>query len=174
MNIVKTPIKDLFVIELEPKVDERGYFVRNFCQDELKKAGIAFDIVQANQSLTKKEGVIRGMHFQTEPKEDGKIVQCLAGKVYDVVVDLRKHSPTYKKWFGIELCGDNNKMLLIPKGFAHGLQTLTADCLMQYFMSEFYAPAYYKGARFDDPAFGITWPRTATYISEQDLSWPLL
>ena len=174
MKFIETPIKDLFVIELEPKVDERGHFVRIFAQDELKKTGLAFDIVQANQSFTKKKGVIRGMHCQLDPKRDGKILQCLSGRIYDVSIDLRPESPTYKKWFGIELTAGDNKMVFSGKGFAHGLQTLTSNCLVQYFMSEFYTPDYYSGVRFDDPTFNIKWPLTPTYISEQDLNWPLL
>lgn len=174
MKIIKTKIKDLFVIELEPKIDERGYFVRTFCADELKKSGIKFNIVQANQSLTKRKGTIRGMHYQLKPKSDGKIVQCLMGRIYDVAIDLRPKSPTYKKWFGIELSGDGNKILLIPKGFAHGFQTLTNDCFMQYLMSEFYSLSYYRGVRWNDPAFKIKWPIANPHVSEQDSKWPLI
>ena len=134
-----TKIKDLYIIELEPKVDERGYLVRIFCKDELAKAGLEFNIVQANHSLTKKKGIIRGMHFQKFPKAEDKIIQCLRGAVYDVAIDLRKDSLTYGQWLATELSENNKKMLLVPKGFAHGFQTLTDDCEMQYFMSEFYS-----------------------------------
>jgi len=174
MKFIETPIKDLYVIELEPRIDERGFFVRAFAQDELKKVGLEFDIVQANQSFTKKKGTIRGMHCQLSPKMDGKILQCLEGKVYDVSIDLRKDSPTYKKWFGIELANGDNKMIFSPKGFAHGLQTLTDNCRIQYFMSEFYTPEYYSGVRYDDPAFNIKWPIPIGFVSDQDKSWPLM
>src|SRR3989338_3969809 len=167
-----TKIKDLYIIELEQKVDERGYLVRIFCKDELAKAGLEFNIVQANHSLTKKKGIIRGMHFQKFPKAEDKIIQCLRGAVYDVAIDLRKDSLTYGQWLATELSENNKKMLLVPKGFAHGFQTLTDDCEMQYFMSEFYSPEHSFGVRWNDPFFNIKWPIENPILSEKDKNWP--
>lgn len=174
MKILKTPIDGLYLIEPEPRIDDRGYFARIFCTEELDKAGIQFPIVQANHSFTKQKGTIRGMHFQSEPKSEGKIVLCLRGSIYDVAIDLRSTSPTYLQWFSVELSETNKKMLYIPKGFAHGLQTLTSDCLVQYFMSEFYSSDHAKGVRWNDPKFNIKWPIYSPFLSEQDKSWPLL
>lgn len=174
MLIKKTKIGDLYVIELEPKSDERGTFIRTFCKEELSKEGLAFDIVQASQSLTKKKGTIRGMHFQKSPKVEDKIAQCLSGAIYDVVVDLRENSPTYGQWVAEELTEDNGKMFLIPKGLAHGFQTLADNCKVQYFMSEFYSPEHAAGVRWDDPFLNIKWPIKNPILSEKDKNWPLL
>lgn len=169
----KTKIKDLYIIEPELKTDGRGYFARIFGKDELAREGLDFDIVQANRSLTFKRGTIRGMHFQKEPKAEDKIVQCLRGRVYDVAIDLRTDSSTYGQWVAEELSEDNHKMFYIPKGFAHGFQTLTDNCEMQYFMSEFYSSEHASGVRWDDRAFNITWPLAVTDLSEKDKNWPL-
>jgi dTDP-4-dehydrorhamnose 3,5-epimerase len=174
MIFKKTKIEGLYLIEPEPKTDERGSFARIFCKDKLAKEGINFDIVQINQSLTKKRGTIRGMHFQKEPKSEGKIVQCLKGKIYDVVIDLRKKSSTYGQWIGEELTEDNKKMIFIPKGFAHGFQTLSDNCEVQYFMSEFYSAEHASGVRWNDPFFNIKWPEKTQIISEKDKNWPLI
>ncbi len=168
-----TKLDGVSVIEQEPRADERGYFARIFCKDELAKVGIEFDIVQASHSFTREKGTIRGMHFQKEPKAEDKIVQCLSGKIYDVVVDLRKDSPTFGKWIAEELSAENKKMLFIPKGCAHGFQTLTDNCLVQYFMNEFYSPEHASGVRFDDPAFNIPWPIKDPILFDKDKSWPL-
>ena len=169
----KTKIKGLYITELELKKDERGSFARIFGQDELAREGLNFKIVQANRSLTLTKGTIRGMHFQKEPNAEDKIVQCLRGRVYDVVIDLRKNSPTYGQWLAEELSEDNSKMFYIPKGFAHGFQTLTDNCEMQYFMSEFYSSEHASGIRWDDPIFNITWPVAVTDLSDKDKKWPL-
>lgn len=169
----ETKIKGLYVIEPEVKTDERGYFARTFCQEELQKNGLSFNIVQMNRSLTKKKGTIRGMHFQKEPKAEGKIVSCLRGAVYDVAVDLRPGSPTYGQWVAVELTADNRLMFYIPKSFAHGFQALTDDCELQYLMSEFYSPEQASGVRWDDPFFKIEWPLPVSFISEKDRNWPL-
>ncbi len=168
-----TKIKNLYIIEPEPKIDERGYLVRIFCEEEFRKNGLEFKIVQASQTSTKKKGVIRGMHFQKEPKAEDKIVQCLKGVVYDVAVDLRKDSLTYGKWIAVELSQENKKMFFVPKGFAHGFQTLTDNCEMQYFMSEFYSPEQVRGVRWDDSFFNIKWPIENPILSEKDKNWPL-
>ena len=174
MIFKKTKIEGLYIIELEAREDERGWFVRNFCKEELQKANLEFEIVQANLSLTKSKGSIRGMHFQKEPMSEGKIVQCLKGSVYDVAIDLRPNSSTYGKWEAVELSEENKRMFLIPKNFAHGFQTLTDNCELQYFMSESYSPEHASGVRYNDPLFNIEWPLIVTTLSEKDRVWPLI
>ena len=174
MRYTEAKIKGVYVIELDFKIDERGYFARIFCKEELIKIGIDFNIVQINRSLTRQKGTIRGMHFQKEPKAEDKIIQCLKGAVYDVVVDLRKDSLTYGKWIAVELSEENKKMFFVPKGFAHGFQTLTDNCEMQYFMSEFYSPEQVRGVRWDDPFFNIKWPIENPILSERDKNWSLI
>lgn len=161
------------MIEPEIKTDERGHFTRFFCKEELAKAGVNFDIAQINRSFTNKKGTIRGMHFQKIPRAEDKIVQCIKGAIYDVAIDLRADSSTYGEWVAEELNQENKKMFLIPKGFAHGLQTLTDNCEVQYFMSEFYSPEYASGVRFNDPLFKIKWPLENPVLSEKDRNWPL-
>lgn len=172
MRISPTELNGVYIIEQESRDDERGYFSRIFAKEELERTGISFEIVQASHSFTKEKGTIRGMHFQKKPKEEDKIVQCIRGKIYDVVVDLRKDSPTFGKWISEELSEDNKKMFFIPKGCAHGFQTLTDNCLVQYFMNEFYSPEHASGVRFDDPAFNILWPIKDSILSEKDKNWP--
>lgn len=174
MILKKTKFDGLFVIEPEAKTDERGYFARTFCQEEFAGSEIDFNIVQINHSFTNKKGTIRGMHFQKEPNAEDKMVQCIRGAIYDVAMDLRADSPTYGKWLAEELNEENRKMFFIPKGFAHGFQTLTNNCEVQYLMSEFYSPESSSGVRFDDPLFDIKWPLPPTLISEKDKNWPLI
>lgn len=174
MKFKKTKIEGLCIIEPELKIDERGYFARIFCKEEFAKIGIDFNIVQINRSLTKKKGTIRGMHFQKEPKAEDKIVVCVKGAIYDVAVDLRKNSKTFGQWVAEELTEENKKMFLIPKGFAHGFQTLTDNTEILYFMSEFYAPEYASGVRWNDPFFNIKWPIRNPILSEKDKNWPLI
>jgi len=172
MNFTETKLKGLYIINPEPRIDERGYLMRTFCEQELSNNGFDFKIVQINQTLTKKKGAIRGMHFQCVPKAEDKIVQCLRGAVYDVAVDLRPDSQTYGQWHAEELSVTNQKLFLIPKGFAHGFQTLTDNCELQYLMSEFFSPEHASGVLYDDPLFKINWPIEVTVISEKDKSWP--
>jgi len=174
MKFEEAKLKGLCVIEPEIRVDERGYFARIFCKQELSKIGIDFNIVQINRSLNKKQGIIRGMHFQKPPKAEDKIIQCVKGKIYDVAIDLRQDSPTYGEWFAEELSEENKKMFLIPKGFAHGFQTLTDSCEILYFMSEFYSPQYESGVRWNDPFFNIKWPIKDPILSEKDKNWLLI
>ncbi len=174
MIIRPTEIKDLHIIIREPRSDERGSFARTFAKEELAQKGIDFDIVHINQCFTHKKGTIRGLHFQIAPKEEAKIFQCLKGRVFDVAVDMREDSPTYRQWFGIELTEDNNTLVYIPKGFAHGYQTLTDNCLVEYFVSEYYAPQFERGIRWDDPALAIEWPIKNPILSPKDTKWPLL
>lgn len=174
MKFKETKLKGLYIIEPEIHFDDRGYFARIFCKQELSKTGIDFNIVQANRSLNKKQGTIRGMHFQKPPKVEDKIIQCIKGKIYDVAIDLRQDSPTYGEWVAEKLSEENKKMFLIPKGFAHGFQTLTDNCEILYFMSEFYSPQYESGVRWDDPFFNIKWPIKNRVVSEKDKNWPLI
>lgn len=173
MIFKKTKLEGVYTIKPELKADERGYFTRVFCEDEFRKAGLDFDILQVNQSLTKKRGTIRGMHFQRAPKAENKIIQCLKGEVYDVVVDVCPSSPTFGKWVSEILNEKNGKMLFIPQAFAHGFQTLSDNCAMQYLMSEFYSPEHSTGIRWDDPFFNIKWPIAHTIVSKKDMGWPL-
>ncbi len=175
MIIKPTIISDVFVFEYEPHQDERGYFTRIFCQNDFKKAGIDFIIKQVSQSFNAKKGTVRGMHFQKEPFREQKIVQCLRGAIYDVVVDVRENSPTYRKWIAQRLTEENKKLIYIPAGCAHGFQTLSDGSEVQYIMSEFYSPENYTGLRWDDPLLNIQWPEVEMRImSEQDKNWPLI
>jgi len=170
----KTKLKDVYIIEPMIMKDERGYFERFFCKDELKKRGIDFDVKQANRSLSNEKGILRGLHFQKDPKAEDKIVQCIRGKIFDVAVDVREGSPTYGEWISEELTEDNKKMLLVPKGCAHGFQTLTRNSEVMYFMSEFYSPEHATGLRWNDPLFNIPWPLSNPILSPKDQNWPLL
>lgn len=172
MKFTKTKIDGLYVIELEPRNDERGYFARNFCKKELLDNKIDYEIAQINRALTKNKGTIRGMHFQKPPKEESKIFQCIKGAIFYVAIDLRKDSPTYMEWFGEELNSENKKMILVPKSFASGYQTLEDETEVQYTSSEFYAPECESGIRFDDPSINISWPMEATFVSDKDKNWP--
>jgi dTDP-4-dehydrorhamnose 3,5-epimerase len=174
MKFKETKLKGLYIIELEPKIDERGYFMRTFCENELRKNSLQFTIIQVNQTLTKKRGAIRGMHFQKPPKAENKIVQCLKGAIFDVAIDLRENSATYGQWVAEELTEDNKKIFLIPRGFAHGFQTLTDNCEVQYLMSEFYSPEQASGVRWNDPSFNIKWPIKNPVLSEKDKTWLLM
>lgn len=174
MQINKTPLAGIFTIQLKQKQDERGYFARTFCKKELKENGLSFNIVQINQSLTKQKGTLRGMHYQTKPKEEKKIVQCIQGKIYDVVININPKSKEYGKYFATELSEENKQLLYIPEGFAHGFQTLTNNCLVQYSMSEYYAPEYASGVAWNDPFFKISWPITNPTMSEKDNLWPFI
>jgi len=174
MKFRETKIKGLYIIEPDLKVDERGCFSRSFCEEEFKKTGLDFKIVQVNQSVTKKKGTIRGMHFQRLPKAEDKIVQCIRGAIYDVAIDLRQDSSTYGQWVAEELTEDNKRIFLIPKGFAHGFQALTDNCKVLYFMSEFYSSSYSSGVCWNDPFFNIKWPIEHPILSEKDKNWPLI
>lgn len=172
MKFKKTKIEGVFIITPEPRIDDRGYFSRIFAKEELRKHGIIFNIVHGNRSLTKDKGVVRGLHYQRYPKQEDKIVHCVQGKIFDVAVDLRKKSKTYGQWMGEILSSDNKKMLLVPKGFAHGFQSLQKNCLVEYFVTQYYAPAFESGFRWSDPYFSIDWPIKPAIVSEKDNSWP--
>lgn len=168
MKFLETSLPGALLIELELLHDERGFFARTFCSDELHKQGVSFQIVQCNISYNRLSGTLRGMHFQKEPKAEDKLVSCIRGAIYDVIVDLRDDSPTLGKWFGVELSVDNRRLLYVPRGLAHGFQTLTDDAEVYYQMSEFYSSAHASGVRYDDPALNINWPIPVTVISEKD------
>jgi len=158
MKVLKTKIKDVYVIEPNVRGDSRGFFLRVFAKEILKENGINFDIVHINRSMTVEKGTIRGLHYQSSPRREDKIVQCLAGAIFDVALDLRRNSPTFGKWVGEVLSAENKKMLLIPKGCAHAFQTLEANTTVEYFVTEYYAPEREKGIRWNDPFFKIKWP----------------
>lgn len=174
MQLNKTPINDLLVAVPEPFADERGWFARIFDNELFEKAGIPVEWRQVNHSFTKSKGTIRGMHFQYAPYEEIKMVKCIRGKVWDVAIDLRRDSPTYLKHFAAILSPGNNHMMVIPKGFAHGFQTLEDDSALIYFHSERYTPGNEGGLRYDDPALAIEWPLPVTVISDRDKNHPLL
>ena len=160
-----------FSIELSPYADERGAFTRLVCMNELLSIGHSQNFMQVNHSLTRSSGTIRGMHFQYPPHAEVKLVTCLSGKAFDVIVDLRKDSPTFLRWLGLELSEDNKHMIYIPAGFAHGFQALADNCELLYFHTQFYAPEAEGGIRYDDEVVDIAWPSRVTYVSPRDLSF---
>jgi dTDP-4-dehydrorhamnose 3,5-epimerase len=172
MIFTETNLKSSFLIEPEPCADERGFFARTWCQREFEAHGLQIRWVQCNVSFNKTKGTLRGMHYQVAPYAEAKLVRCTRGAIYDVIIDLRYDSPTFKQWLAVKLTADNRQMLFIPEGFAHGFQTLEDDTEVFYQMSEFYAPDYAKGVRWDDPAFDISWPADERIISERDRSYP--
>ncbi|MEW6103856.1 MAG: dTDP-4-dehydrorhamnose 3,5-epimerase [bacterium] len=173
MKFIEIPLSGAYIIEIEPAFDERGFFARTFCKNEFKNKGLNPNIAQQSISYNKRKGTIRGMHYQNAPYQEVKIVSCIKGEIFDVIVDLRKDSPTYCQWFSILLSDENYKMLYIPKWFAHGFQTLKDDTIVLYQMSEFYYSEYQRGVRWDDPAFKIKWPFPPSVISERDKGYPL-
>jgi len=174
MLFQEVKLKGAYILEPERLDDERGFFARTFCQQEFKAIGIGFNIVQSNISYNREKGTLRGMHYQTAPHEEAKIVTCVRGSIYDVIIDLRLDSPTYCKWFAIELSDKSYISLYIPKGFAHGFQTLENNVIISYQMSEFYWPESARGVRWDDPAFKIKWPVPSPIISAQDNSYKMV
>jgi dTDP-4-dehydrorhamnose 3,5-epimerase len=174
MEFKKTNVDGVYIIKLEPNFDERGYFMRTFDEDLIRRGIDRFAIKQASEAHTKRAGTIRGLHFQKAPKEEAKIVRCVKGKIFDVAVDLRPNSYDYKKWVGVELSEDNHTALYIPKGCAHGLQTLADDVIVEYLIDEEYAPDLSAGIRYDDPEIGVAWPMRSPVLSEKDQSLPVL
>lgn len=172
MKFEKTLLEGAYVIELEKIVDDRGFFARAWCKDEFAKHSLTNRTVQANISLTKAKGTLRGLHFQIAPYEEAKVVRCTRGAIYDVIIDLRPQSPTFKNWFGVELTADNYRMLYVPERFAHGFQTLQDETEVYYEISEYYVPDAARGIRYDDDDFSISWPLPVVNLSEQDANWP--
>jgi len=172
MKFTETPLKGAFVVEHDPRADDRGYFARAYCKDELAAVGADYDFVQANMSGNVNAGTLRGLHYQDETAPEAKFFRCIKGAVYDVIVDMRKGSDTYLQWFGIELTAENRKALLVPPLFAHSYLSLTDGAEVFYQASHAYAPGAERGVRYDDPSVGIKWPHPITDISEKDLKWP--
>ena len=163
-----------YLIELEPIGDSRGIFARAFCAREFAAHGLETTFVQANMSMTSHAGTLRGLHYQLPPHAEAKLLRSIKGAVHHVVVDMRKESPTFRRWLGAELSEDNARMLYVPKGCAHGFQALTDGATTFYMVSAFYAPEAEAGVRNDDPALSIAWPRAVTQLSDKDARWPLL
>ena len=171
--MIFTPLDlaDAYIIDVDPHMDQRGFFTRSFCQNEFADHGLNPNIVQINTGFSHKKGTLRGMHYQMPPYAEAKLVRCIRGAIFDVMVDLRPNSGTHKKWFGAELTHQNRRMLYVPEGFAHGYITLEDDTEMIYQTSQFFSKEHATGVRFDDPAFHIDWPMEPTVLSEQDKSW---
>ena len=172
MIFTETPLKGAYRIDLDKKGDDRGFFARLFCVNEFEKNGLNNKIVQINNSLSRDKGTLRGIHYQLKPKAENKIVRCIKGSLYDVIVDIREDSETFGKWFGIELSEENRTMLYVPEGFGHGFLTLQENTEAFYLVTEFYAPDYERGIRWNDPYFNIKWPIEPLIISEKDKNHP--
>lgn len=171
MRICDTELEGAKLIEVEPVTDQRGFFARTFCEREFAAHGLQTSFVQHSVSFSPAKGTIRGLHFQRAPAAEVKIVSCTRGAILDVIVDLRAGSTTHGRWQSFELTANNRRRLYIPAGFAHGFQTLTDDAEVAYLISAFYSPEAASGARYDDPAFAISWPLPVTAISAKDKSW---
>jgi dTDP-4-dehydrorhamnose 3,5-epimerase len=172
MIFTETQLKGSFIIDLERLEDTRGFFARSYCEKEFANNYIETKWVQANLSFNHKKGTLRGMHYQVSPYEEDKLIRCSRGAIYDVITDLRQDSDTYKKWIAVTLSAENRRMIYVPKGFAHGFITLQDNSEVFYLMSEFYAPGYGRGFRYNDLAFRIQWIEKVTVISDQDRSYP--
>jgi dTDP-4-dehydrorhamnose 3,5-epimerase len=172
MIFTETRLAGAYLISLEPIEDERGYFARTFAAEEFEANGLSSSVVHCNTSFNLAAGTLRGLHYQAAPYGECKLVRCTRGAIYDVIADLREHSPTYREWLGVELTQDNGLMLYVPEGMAHGFQTLEPRCEVFYQMSREFVPSGAQGIRFDDPGFGIVWPLAITTISERDQSYP--
>ena len=169
MKFLPTPLSGAFLIDLEPFSDERGFFARSWCCRDFERMGLTHRLVQCNISFNGQRGTLRGMHFQAKPYEEAKLVRCTMGAMFDVIIDIRPESATFKKWFGIELSAQNRRMIYIPEGFAHGFQTLEDNTEVFYQMSEFFQPECARGIRWNDPQIGIAWPiKEGITISPKD------
>lgn len=172
MKFHETPLLGAYLIELEKRGDDRGFFARFFCKQEFAAAGLETDFVQVNNSLSARKGTLRGLHYQLPPAGEVKLVRAVKGALFDVIVDLRGGSPTFGKWFGAELNSDNRTMMYVPRGFAHAFITLTDDVEALYMVSAYYSPENERGLRYDDPALDIQWPLLPVEISDKDTKWP--
>lgn len=173
MVFSQTAIPGAYLIDIEPRGDERGFFARTWCAREFGARGLAANLAQCSVSVNALAGTLRGMHYQAAPHEETKVVQCIRGAIYDVAVDLRPDSPAFRRWIAAELTAANRRMMYVPKGVAHGFQTLEADTEVLYLISEFYAPESGRGVRWDDPAFGIRWPAVdIRHMSDRDRCYP--
>lgn len=172
MKFTELDIAGVYLITLEPYRDERGFFARAWCRHEFEEHGLAPHVAQVNVSYNKHAGTLRGMHYQMPPYGETKLVRCTRGAIYDVVIDMRPDSPSFRSWVGAELTADNRQMLYVPENFAHGFITLTDNTEITYQVSQFYTPEAERGVRYDDPAFGIEWPVPIRVVSEKDKNWP--
>ncbi len=172
MKFIQTPLKDACIVEIEPHSDQRGMFARAFCRREFEELGMKPDVVQCNISSSIRKGILRGLHYQSAPFAETKMVRCIKGGIYDVIVDIRPGSPTYLNWFGVELTSNNRRMLYVPEGFAHGYQTLEDDSEIFYMVSQFYSPEFERGIRWNDRLLGVEWPCSDPIISPKDAGYP--
>lgn len=172
MVFQKTKLAGVFEICVEPKRDERGFFARSWCQREFEAHGLNTQLVQCNISFNARKGTLRGMHYQAAPYPETKLIRCISGAIYDVVIDLRPDSPTFTHWIGVELTHTARNMIYVPEGCAHGFLTLEDEAEVTYQMSEFYHPELSRGVRWDDPAFQVVWPAKVDVISERDRTYP--
>jgi dTDP-4-dehydrorhamnose 3,5-epimerase len=168
MIFTETPLAGAYLIDLDKKGDDRGFFARAFCEQEFSQHGLASHFCQVNNSLSAHKGTLRGMHYQLAPKAETKLVRCIRGSLYDLILDLRQGSSTIGESFGAELSAENRRMMYVPKGFAHGFITLSDNTEAFYFVDEFYAPEHERGIRFNDPRFNLKWPIEPTVISDKD------
>jgi len=168
MKFNELPLKGAYLIDLEKRGDDRGFFARYWCRNEFEKLGLDTNIVQINNSMSRYNGTLRGLHFQHPPKAESKIVRCISGAIWDVIVDIRKDSETYGKWFGTELNTENRTMIYIPKGFAHGFVSVSDNSEIIYLVTEFYCPEYEDCLLWNDPTVGIKWPIEPVIISDKD------
>lgn len=172
MIFTEAPLSGAYTIELEKRGDERGFFARLFCEREFGENGLETRFVQINNSLTAKRGTLRGLHYQLPPAAEVKVVRCIKGALWDVILDLRAGSTTFGKWFACELSAENRRMMYVPRGFAHGFVTLSDETEAVYLVSAHYSPENERGVRFDDPLHGIAWPTEVSEVSQKDRAWP--
>ena len=174
MNFCETKLKGAYVIDLNPLIDDRGVFTRTFCKTDFREIGHKKEFVQFNHSVTHTKGTIRGMHYQSPPESEVKLIMCMKGKVHDVLIDLRQNSPTFLNWIGIDLSVGRSNMIYVPEGIAHGFQTLEDNCELLYYHTSAYSPKTEGGVRYDDDRVNIKWPIEVTNISEKDKTYPML
>jgi dTDP-4-dehydrorhamnose 3,5-epimerase len=172
VRFTETKLRGAYIIDIEKREDNRGFFARGWCQREAESLGLISSFVQTSVSFSNKKGTLRGMHYQLTPYEEIKLVRCTRGALYDVIIDLRPDSSTYRQWVSVELTAENYRMLYVPGNFSHGFLTLEDNTEASYQISQFYSPGAGRGVRYDDPAFGIEWPIDLQVISDQDRSWP--
>lgn len=174
MRLRQCELAGAFIVEPEPAIDERGFFARLFCRREFEERGLTAEFVQSSISFNRRRGTLRGLHFQVAPREEVKLVRCTAGAIFDVIVDLRPDSRTRRGWTAVELSAHNRLTLYVPRGFAHGFQTLTDDAEVLYQISELHSPEHARGIRWNDPALGIAWPLPISVVSKGDQELPTL
>jgi dTDP-4-dehydrorhamnose 3,5-epimerase len=174
MIFTETPLRGAFVLDIEPIHDDRGFFAYLFCAEQAARHGLRTDVAQVKLSTNKRKGTLRGMHYQVPPAAEAKLVRCVRGVIWDVILDLREGSETYLRHFGVELSAENRRAIYVPPMFAHGYQTLSDDADVVYQVDAFYAPQHERGLRYDDPRLAIRWPLPVSVVSAKDASWPLL